>query len=658
MRTIKVNRGQNEEIFKSIADLLENEDANAEKTGTDRFYERLSLSGTQFIIDSRRSGPTRIVFSTPGESEDIAYELDSGSKRDDTAGFTEDGASWFANFREGCAEPMESPDSDWAERRDRIADAYHRKYYTIEYVIDQELDEAAARGCAKDLVSVIGEFIYNDAPAPQAGGPANAGAGAAPADKPKSLLELSLGAQTGTPDTYYSAKLKVNVSFGVGQPIPVIGRIYYRYEGKSDTKSYVYTMLTREQAAVVDSCLVGISENSASGLEPDPVNQGAISSTLKTRLETDLNSPDGSKMFSESFLFSEKSMEVLNEHARDGQVEGDGGIVTLSLECKSIELISVAKIMWPNLRYTALYAGKEAFAINYSMTGTTISCISCAGDCREGEDALVRGNCIVFPESTGLNGKYSVYSFSGDGTLDRTPEGIRKAFARFMADTRIEDGKRVSVYSLSNFAKHLSVTPTCQDVSVKGSACYRLRICDCQRLSARGGVCLCKRCYRPENVFLNAGDARTAADRYVATSSLFFDAAEGRMCAKQSEYVYECPVCGRTYKGSEAFFKVSRRVRSSGKFPGYVCPTCSKALGTGTPEEVKESHELFKKYKGILGLGARVEALRSVHGCAENERYIMFRVGSSIYKFDKLLVTDTGYIKAAEKSRLILDYQA
>ncbi|MCD8307352.1 MAG: hypothetical protein LUD51_03880 [Clostridia bacterium] len=667
MKTIKVTRNEdNVNIFNSIAELLENEDANARKTGTARFYERLSQNGTQYVIDAKRSDRNRIVFSMPGEAEDIAYELDNDTRRgEDAAVFTASGASWFANLREGNAEPMESPDSDWAERRDRIADAYHRKYFTIEYVIDQDMDEREARDCAKDLVGVIGELIYNDSdesPDAAALRAANGTKSASPQAKPNGLLTLKLGSQTGTPDLYYCAKLKVNVSFGVGQPIPVIGRIYYRYEGRTDSKSYGYTMLTREQAYVVDTCLNDISETR----EETPVrdlNQGAISSTLKTRLETDLNAPDGAERFSDCFLFSEKSMEVLMEHKKDGEIQGDGSTVTLSLECKSIELISVSRIMWSNLLYTALYAGREAFSINYSITGTTMRCLSCRGDCREGEDTLIRGNYIAFPESTGLNGRYCVYSVNEDGSLDKSPEGIRQAFSRFMSATMRVDGKTVSVYSLSYFAKHLSLTPTCREARDKWSGCQGLKICGCQRLPGlRQDVCLCRKCAHPENVYLNADDPMSAMDRYVATSTLFFDAAEGRMRTKVSDKNYECRICGRFYDGSRDVYRDKspdlRRVGPNG-LPMNICPTCRKALGQGTAEEQKESLELFKKYKGILSLGARIAALRAKHGCAENERYIMFRVGTSMYQFDKLLVTDTGYIKGAEKKPVPADtYEA
>ncbi len=656
MKTIKVTRNEdNVNIFNSIAALLENEDANSKKTGTARFYERMSQGGAQYVIDAKRSDKNRIVFSMPG-GEDIAYELDNGSSRaEDTAGFTPSGASWFANLRAGNAEPMESPDSDWAERRDRIADAYHRKYFTIEYIIDQDMDEKEAHENAKNLVDVIGEIIYNDNPAAtlaQAGGKSSA----APATKPKSLLALKYGTQTGVADTYYCAKLKINVTFGVGQPIPVIGRIYYRYEGRTDAKGYGYTMLTREQASVVDTCLNDISETKEDTTDPvQDINQGAISSTLKTRLETDLNAPDGAERFSECFLFSDKSLAVLGEQAKQGEISGDGDTVNLSLECRGIELISVSKIMWSNLMYTALFAGREAFSINYSITGTTMRCLACKGDCREGDELLIRGNYIVFPESAGLNNKYCIYTENEDGSLDKSPEGIRKALAKFMNASKLVNGKSVSVYSLSNFAKHLSLTPTCQDVAIKGTGCFGTRICDCQRLSTRAGVCLCKRCAKPENVYLNADDPKSTMDRYVATASLFFDVQEGRMMPKVSEKNYECPCCGGFYDGSQDVFKNSKpdlkNVGPNG-LPMAYCPTCGKAMGYCSDEEKKESLELFKKYKGILSIDARIAALRAKHGCAENERYIMFRVGSSMYQFDKLLVTDTGYIKAATKKRL------
>ncbi len=675
MRTIKVNAGQNKEVFDSIARLLENEEANVRKTGSPRFYEASKAGkagagggadGADFVVDAKRSDSTRIVFSTPEGMDDIAYELDDGSPScEGLAGFTPEGASWFANLREGNAEPIESPESDWAGRRDSIADAYHRKYFTIEYVIDQDMDEKAAHDYAKAVTDALGEAIYNDGAAPadaaaqaavSASGkgagvgtaapqPANAGA------KARSLLELGYGTQKSVDETYYSAKLKVNASFGVGQPIPLIGRIYYRYDGRKDSRHYGYTMLTRDSAKSVEDSLSNISEDgsSSSMAQEERLDQGAISDTLRTRLETDLNAPDGAEMFSECFLFSEQSMEVLKSHKKDGEIQGDGSTVTLSLQCKSIELVSVAKIMWPNICYTLLHAGKEAFSLTYSMTGITLRCIACGGDCKEGEDALIAGDFIVFPEGSGLAGKYCICSRNPDGSQDRSPEGIKKALERFLSANVVKGGKYVSAFSLSNFSKHLSLKPTCREAEPRG-ACAGRKICECQRLEARKEVCLCKRCPRPENVFLNADSS--SPDRYIATDSLFFDAMDGKMKPKVSERNYECSVCGRFFDGSADVFKDEKpdlNRTGPNNLPLAVCPTCNKLVGNISADEEKECTELYKRYKGILSLGTRIAGVRGKPRCAENERYIMFRVGKSIYRFDKLLVTDTGYIKAARK---------
>ncbi len=704
MQTIKVNAGQNKEIFESISELIASEDANTKRSGSSRFYEKMGDAGTQFIIDASRSGPARIVFSTPGEGEDVAYELDTGSRRADEnkLGFDENGATWFKNLREGNAEPMESPDSDWAYRRDRIADAYHRKYFTVEYVVDQNIDEAESRETVINLTDALGEAIYSDAPivsgADRAAG-AGAGAGASKENSGKgkgsahgtahSLLSLKLNSkEKDEDDIYYSAKLKINATLGVGQAIPLIGRVYYRFEDRNGAERYVYTMLTRDQAKDVDASLSNIPESKNEGLKSGS-NEGDISATLKTRLETDLNSAYGSEKLTDCLLFSEESMKVLLEHRKDADI-GTEGHTTLYLECKSIELISVAKIMWPNLSYDIMYRSRDAFAVNYSITGITMRCKNCAGECRDGEDILIRGGYFVFPDHPELAGRYSIFSRNPDGTDDASADGIRRAVERFMTDTVVisEDGEAViladsasgagtanggktansakttnsaksgarkanavSVYSLSAFARHLSVVPTCEESATKGDRCFGTRICDCQRLNTREGVCLCRRCVRPENVYLNTDGAEgLPGERYVATASLFFDAAAGHMTPRALPSNYQCRVCGGIYNDADGMLQVEKEANSGRAKPERICRTCGKAMqNTQSEDELNESKELFKKYKKILTMDARIAALVQRHGCAENERYIIFRVGSSMYKFDKLSVTDKGYIKAAEK---------
>ncbi len=623
MPTIKINYAQNKAVFESILNLADFEDKNVQNVGGEKFYESLGSRDAGFSLNRAASSSSKMVFTSKG-GEEVSYELagaNASGDKDENIGFEAGGARWFRNLREGKGKALESPDSDWALRRDRIAEAYHRKYFTVEYVVNQNLDERAGRKTCENFVKALGEIVFAES---------------------ENASDFSLSDAGGDNfDTYYSAKLKINATLGVGQAIPLIGRVYYRDEvAPNGTKRYA--MLRADQAKFVDDGLLNIP---ADGMTPSKKSRGgdSISETLRTQLEADLCGEAGSERLTECILFSAESMAVLLDHKNDASVDENGDRSTLSLECKSIELVSVSKIMWPNLRFSVMYGAKDVFELNYGIMGMSLKCTNCSE-----EAMLVSNDRFVFPAGSPFAGRFSIYTLDRAGLPDKSGgelESMKAALSRFMKAKTTANGKQIDVFSLAEISRHLSARPTCLESERAGNPCFGRRMCDCQ-IEEFEGLRLCKHCPKPENVYLSTSDAVGALSRYTPTRALHFDAGTGKMAAIPDDKDHRCSICGGLYEEGMGAVKGRK---------GLVCRTCWNALTefkgrSDSERSLKEkSDKLFKKYKRILSPAQRLKALFSRCGCAENERYIIIRIGGGIYRFDKLSLNGKGYMSGAKK---------
>ncbi|MCD8208732.1 MAG: hypothetical protein LUD72_12400, partial [Bacteroidales bacterium] len=58
---------------------------------------------------------------------------------------------------------------------------------------------------------------------------------------------------------------------------------------------------------------------------------------------------------------------------------------------------------------------------------------------------------------------------------------------------------------------------------------------------------------------------------------------------------------------------------------------------------------LYKAYRRVLPMSVRLGGLRRRHVCFENPAMLVFHVGNKFYTFNKLDITDKGYLRPARR---------
>lgn len=594
---IKISKNRtNESIFNSIVTLYKREpNDNA------AFYkEKKDGRVIKTLISSVNEEEQSITFG-----DDNTYILSEGEEQGETEiNFSEKGAVLFEQLRQG--KRLNSPDSGWAYMRDEVAKLYHQKYFTIEYAVN---GNDQTQTCESDCRALLDALVI----------------------VMKVPYDFELTSQDIVNDTYYSAKLKIEADLGVGLTVPLICRIYYKYfEGKNGENSL--KILSREQARFVHE---GFNRNVDKNGRTDG---NCIASAVQTRLHEDLNSKGSSdeeidRLFTDCVLFTDESLRVLEEPIRKNK-----GADKLELRCTDIKLKSIAKITWPHLRYTVRSSGKPIFNMDYSISGIALSCLNCMHVQESGlSDTLIENNMICFPagDKEKMNGKFSIYS-TVEGKDDKSKNGILAALLEnYDPDTGKEFQIREDIKE-SNLFKHLIAEPECNRNPGSVGQCNRL-VCECQKLENG----MCKDCPYPEIVYLDPYSGKRKP-----TSELFYDANEMKMIERVGNNGEieegECGVCRRSFRKD----KLTPQSNSSEEY--LFCPTCLKLENTA--DKNPEGKHLYKKYAKIFNPIIRVTALfEKVKLCVEDSGVLMFKIGKKYYKFDKLAITDSGYLKSAER---------
>ncbi|MCD8201040.1 MAG: hypothetical protein LUD47_03125 [Clostridia bacterium] len=585
--TVKVTGNDtNRKLFKSILTLCENEKQNC-GDGTP-FYGNISNDYTRTISIGDVS-ETSITFriSSGDDTTDRTYVLSddleaSGLK----IGFDREGATWFGKLRRG--ETLESPDSDWAGMRDLIAAAYHRKYYSVEFYVNDKVSDTSYRRECVDFVYAIGELMRE-------------GLGC----KSEEVFDIDTANLKNATDTYYRAKLRVDATLGVGQPMPLICYMYYRYEAATGD----LTLMARSVAEQIDAA-IKTNLSMKKGDRNDARYEQDLDVTnrlIKIKLDEDLNGDMGEANFNRSRFLTQSSREALAK----GQTTGVGD--EIHLDCKSIKLLSVAKVNWPTIKFRVTYEHQDVYELNYNINGITLTCVNCGTDA-----VLVENDCIKFPKGKEPAFPVSVYGTDEDGMPVKDRESTKNRLLALRENGHLDD---------CVLMRHLTVTPTCNraaSMSADGKAgCLRL-VCEPQLINFGGEdgeeTRLCRNCGYAEIVYKDPYDFTSKP-----TANLFHDVVSSRMVEKTGER--KCRMCGLSY----------------GQLKNGYCDTCYKAMNE------KEDNGLYKVYKNVLPLTVRTAASHSRHVCFENSAIIVFGVGNNLYRFDKLDINDKGYIKPAVK---------
>lgn len=571
----------NEGLFNSIQTLKEN-------GGLINYDKEIEIS--------EENGKNEISFQSP-DGQKTTYILSEDVQGEAATTFNEDGASWFDGLRRG--EKLNAPDSEWADERRRIAEAYHKKYFAVYCEIkDDERSKEDKEKEIKELLSALNELWSSTS-------------------NGKTLqADLDEKSCKKNVDTFYCAKLKTDVSANGVAVVSLIYRLYYRLDEKRGL-----VLLDKNEAKLVHD---GINEN-LKVVRAGSGNNKSGYLDLCEKVKEDLNS-NGEK-FSDYALLSESeerksesksSKSALGEQIKKVEQEAkmNGGKAVLELDCKNIELISVAKIGCPRLEYSVTYNGVKAMRLDYDVNGISLRCLNCCGN--DGKyEYIIRGNKICFAKGVIHKKDYNIYEKATGGK--KTKEAILKVFSDNSEELRE-----------SEIFKHLVYRPsecTCDDCSKA--------VCE-KQVDSDG---YCKYCPKPEIIYTDP----TTKNR-IPTKHLYLNADNFEVTSGTNKKSRRCEICGRQFATED------------GSYEKY-CILCKRATiitekrknKTDLKDKNDEDYKRYKIYRNAVNPIVRLFAVFKPKICLEDKGILLFVIGKRIYKFDKLLVKDKGYVKAAKR---------
>lgn len=502
------------------------------------------------------------------DAQEFVLTKGRGKAKDSGADATigEDGASWFAVFR--GAKPL-SRNAEWLMFVETIKEYFHRNYSLVEYCPrDYRLsaDEAALQ---KENISKFLRLFY-----------------------PGYFFEIFSGdEQEGTEDIY-GASLRMELTDGTGEAVPVLGKVFFR---KTPKGILPYGKEDAEDISKYMQAFDKPQDNFSSG-------QNSLELTDKVIDALDrLVHPSESAEYTlnDCIVFAsdndKKAVDIMVEKGPNERVD---------IICVSMSVMNISHVRWQNDCYNIRLGGKSVLKANIGIGGKfNLWC----NNCRK-KTQLVESGKIKY--SYGGKKKLLVTD------LSREDFGIP---ADILAEIR-ESGV---------FSKHISRICCNENIRLAG-ACVRY-VCEDEAVTLEEGLVKCKNCPYPEVTFA----CEDGVTRY--TANLAF--ARDRMTLVPKDKVAQCKCCKRNFYSEE-------------KKDDFVCDFCRTAkIGISGMDysDYKEGNKLYRKYAGMLPLSLRIQNVKKHKYCKEDEDCILFIVNKTTLIFFKDKLDGKGFLPSPVK---------
>lgn len=481
----------------------------------------------------------------------------------------EDGASWFAVFR--GAKPL-SRNAEWLMFVETVKEYFHRNYSLVEYCPrDYRLsaDEAALQ---KENISRFLRLFY-----------------------PGYAFEIYRGDEQEGIEDIYGASLRMELTDGTGEAVPVLGKVFFRKTPKG------ILAYGKDDAENINKYLQAFDkpqDNYASSQ-----NSLELTDTVIDALDRLVHPAESSEyILDDCIIFAsdndKKAVEIMVEKGPNERVD---------ILCVSMSVMNISHVRWQNDSYNIRLGDKTVLKANVGIGGKfNLWC----NNCRK-KTPLVESDKIKF--SYGGKKKLLVID------LAREDFGIP-------ADILAE------IKASGVFSKHI-VKICCNENIRLAGACVRY-VCDGDSITLDDGQIKCKNCPYPEVTFA----CEDGVVRY--TANLAF--ARDRMTLVPKDKVVECECCKRNFYSEE-------------KKDGFVCDFCRTAkIGIAGMDysDYKEGNKLYRKYAGMLPLSLRVQNIRKHKYCKEDEDCILFILNKTTLIFYKEKLGEKGFLPSPEKIEL------
>ena len=325
--------------------------------------------------------------------------------------------------------------------------------------------------------------------------------------------------------------------------------------------------------------------------EPSKVDSNLIDAVVGA-VENVIKNEKFDDYFTLSSLEDEVNVNNMVEKGPNDEVE---------LNCRSAKVLGISHIRWNTNQYYFCYEGKPLLKFEVGINKKlTVYCINC------GYELLVTGNQLL------MKNRKDKLAFDPD-----------------LSDFGLTENEISLFENESLLSEHIFVME-CNKNLTKRTECSR--ICCSSQVVEIDGEHICKKCPYPEILFIDD------EGKYHLTSNLIFTRDNLKMTPRDN--VKFCFNCRRVFTLEEM---------NDSSFCRFCKKTISFNDTSSTEKEIKLLRTTYRKYKSMLPIRIRLLSLFSKKYCFEDIDILVFLIGKKKYIFNKLEITQKGFIKGPKK---------
>ena len=526
------------------------------------------------------------------------FKDDEDDETSDEIGFELAGASWFRGVRGGKS--ADSADAHWMQFIEKAATLYHKKYSIVEY--KQQKKELMGREEAFSTAQKLVKFLWPDIVL-----------------RPKDLMKVTdEDVLKEEAEDIYGLSLRLALNGGTGQSERVLGKVYFRGRFIKHERRIELVPLLKREASAIDKTLSNFRDEEDGEQEPfvpDDSRVEMLTNNALNALEKLIES-SGDEGFVDSLLLDEKRDQPIVDTMLELTAHKE-----CELQCDELKVLGISHVQWDASVFDCMINGAKKLRFIFGLNNTlTVKCLNCA----DSTSFIVKDNALMLVAGKPHEATSLPLRNVKDDNLGFSTAEIATIKARGAHKTHLK----------TVVCQNLRGAETCKCVRCQ-SQLFTVPSAD----KTKPGKQYCKDCRYPEIVYFDPIN-----EEEVQTTQMRFSVNDLRMI-KADALMRECSCCGRNFS-----------VRSAKKEDDRtLCPLCelTDAVANKTdelsPEEKEEAKKLYKQYAQILSVWKRAFSAFKTKYCFEDERLIVFVVGKKQYRFDKLGITEHGYIDTAKR---------
>ncbi len=499
--------------------------------------------------------------------------------------FTEDGATWFEQLRTGKS--ANDGTAEWNSLIDTVKENFRRQYSFVECEqkdIGKRFDVKIA-DYEKQLIRLLDLLSDGDG------------------------SSYVLGRGDAHSEDIYCISLRIELSGGAGQDVPVLSKVYFRKnEG-------VFSPIISDEGKQIGENLSSVGDENAHSTFSSESTIEVIDGALRA-LEH-LIKGEMSLSFTQAVCFSNKRDIDEVSRLRENSAHDNS-----TLECHRVEVIGISHVKWRSPSFVVYRDNARVMRATFGLSGSvSLLCLNCGNE-------MVSNSHIICEFKDDEGNEIELIP------LDMSKSDVDFGLNTFAENYSFANGLISKIKKDGPLAHHLN---PCKHAKEPGVNCDRC-ICKSDRTkvcwypldgvsteeSGAEGIYLCKDCPHPKVVFFDGRDN----DRKYFSNLVF---ARDKLTMKPQADTEICACCGRRF--------TTDHLKTEGA--SKICQFCYTARNSS---DNKDAQKLYKRYQGVFSPAQRLKYAGKAKACFEQYDIILFVMGDDCYVINKTDINKRGYL--------------